>query len=405
LHRAARLARLRVVGAFLVGLTIPISTTISEIVTGAAFLVLLIEWQPRENWQRIRANPVVWASLGLYILLGLCMLYSVAPLPEAARVWLKYRELVYLPLFLLLCRDQPAARAGLFGFLSAMAAIFLLGVYHWLSYMHRPLSPFAYGGVFGSYITEGIMMALAAYYLAVAAILEPRWRKFSALAAGLALFYVLFVSIGRTGYVVALGLALLLVFRAASRKWRLPGVLLIVMAFGSVLLISPDLAQRMSGVVLGIEGSQNGAAANSAGANSAGARMRFYRGALVVIARHPIFGTGTGSFNRVYNDQAAVQNLALTTNPHNEYLMIGVQTGILGVAALLVLLGALWSHAARLPVGDAWRGRGVALALAISCLFNSSLLDHVDGQSFAFQIGLFYFGTRGREDQRHHHDL
>jgi len=28
-----------------------------------------------------------------------------------------------------------------------------------------------------------------------------------------------------------------------------PGVLLIVMAFGSVLLISPDLAQRMSGVV------------------------------------------------------------------------------------------------------------------------------------------------------------
>jgi O-antigen ligase len=133
--------------------------------------------------------------------------------------------------------------------------------------------------------------------------------------------------------------------------------------------------------------------------------MRFYRGALVVIARHPIFGTGTGSFNRVYNDQAAVQNQALTTNPHNEYLMIGVQTGILGVAALLALLGALWFHAARLPVGDAWRGRGVALALAISCLFNSSLLDHVDGQSFAFQIGLFYFGARGREDQRHHHDL
>jgi len=63
------------------------------------------------------------------------------------------------------------------------------------------------------------MMALAAYYLAVEAILGPRWRKFAALAAGLALFYVLFVSVGRTGYVVALGLALLLLFRAASRKW------------------------------------------------------------------------------------------------------------------------------------------------------------------------------------------
>ena len=130
-----------------------------------------------------------------------------------------------------------------------------------------------------------------------------------------------------------------------------------------------------------------------------------YRGSLAVIERHLIFGTGTGSFKRVYNDYAAVENLARTTNPHSEYLMIGVQTGIVGVGALLALLGALWFHAARLPPADAWRGRAVTLALAVSCLFNSSLLDHVDGQSFAFQIGLFYMGTRGREDQRHHHDL
>jgi O-antigen ligase len=405
LDRAARLARLRVIGAFLIGLTIPISTTISEIVTGLAFLVLLIEWQPRENWQRIRHNPVVWASLGLFLLLGLCMFYSVAPLPEAAHIWLKYRELAYLPLFLLLCRDQPAARAGLMGFFAAMVAIFLLGVYRWLPFMGEQPSYFDYTGAFGSYITEGIMMALAAYYLAVEAILEPRWRKYAALVAVLALFYDLFVNIGRTGYVVAFALAVLLLFQAVSRKWLLPGLLLIVMVFGSVFFISPDLAQRMSGVALSMQGSQGDAQPNSAGESSASARMRFYRGSLVVIARHPIFGTGTGSFDRVYNDQAAVENHALTKNPHNEYLMIGVQTGVVGVAALLALLGALWFHAARLPPGDAWRGRGVALALAISCLFNSSLLDHVDGQSFAFQIGLFYFGIRGREDQRHHHNL
>src|ERR1700674_1691250 len=219
LDRAARLARLRVIGAFLIGLTIPISTTISEIVTGLAFLVLLIEWQPRENWQRIRHNPVVWASLGLFLLLGLCMFYSVAPLPEAAHIWLKYRELAYLPLFLLLCRDQPAARAGLMGFFAAMVAIFLLGVYRWLPFMREQPSYFDYTGAFGSYITEGIMMALAAYYLAVEAIREPRWRKYAALAAGLALFYDLFVNIGRTGYVVAFALAVLLLFQAVSRKW------------------------------------------------------------------------------------------------------------------------------------------------------------------------------------------
>jgi len=400
MDRAVRLARLRAIWAFLIGLTIPISTSVSEIVTGLAFLVLLIEWQPRENWRRVRGNPVVWASLGLFFLLGLCMLYSVAPLPEAAHTWLKYRELLYLSLFLLLCRDHPAARAGLLGFLAAAASIFVLGVYQWLSFVFLARPHFSNGSVFGSYITEGVMVALAAYYLAVEAILDSRWRKFAAVAAALALFYVLFVSPGRTGYVVAFALALLLLFQTAPRKWLLPGLVLVVLATGSLFFISPELGYRMSGITASLQGPQDDPASVSAGA-----RLRFYRGALVVIGRHPIFGTGTGSFNRVYNDRAAAENQALTANPHNEYLMIGVQTGIVGVAALLALLGALWFHAARLPLADAWRGRAVTLALAIGCLFNSMLLDHVDGQSFAFQIGLFYFGARGREDQRHHHDL
>jgi O-antigen ligase len=400
MDRAARLARLRAIGAFLVGFTIPISTTISEIVIGLAFFILLIEWHPRESWRQIRANPVAWASVGLFILLGLCMLYSVAPWPEAARIWLKYRELVYLPLFLLLCRDHPAARAGLLGFLAALALIFVLGIYQRVAFVFLAQAPFSGGRVFGSYITEGIMMALAAHYLAVEAVLDSRWRKYAACAAVLALFYVLFVSPGRTGYVVAFVLALLLLFQTAPRKWLLPGTLLIMLASGSVFFISPEVGHRMMGIVTGLQGSRGDTAAVSAGV-----RMQFYRGSLAVIERHPIFGTGTGSFTRVYNDQAAAENLAPTSNPHNEYLMIGVQTGVVGVAALLALLAALWFHAARLPVADAMRGRAVALALAVSCLFNSSLLDHVDGQSFAFQIGLFYFGIRGREDQRHHHDL
>ena len=400
MDRVAKFAGLRAIAAFLVGFTIPVSVTISEIVTVLAFVILLIEGQPRENWQRIRGNPVAWASLGLFFLLGLCMIYSVAPLPEAAHIWFKYRDLLYLPLFLLLCRDHLAARAGLLGFLAAAAAIFLLGVAQWLSHMPLVPSSLGYGSVFGSYIIEGVLMALAAYHLAVEAILDSRWRKYWALGASLALLYVLYLSPGRTGYIEVIALALLLLFQTAPRKWLLPGFLAIGVIGGSVFVVAPELGQRMSGVVAGVLGSHEGG-----GANSAGLRLQFYRGALVLMERHPIFGTGTGSFNRVYNEQVLVENQVITSNPHNEYLMIGVQTGIVGVAALLALFGALWFHAARLPQAVAWRGRAVTLALAISCLFNSSLLDHVDGQSFAFQIGLFYFGARGREDQRHHHDL
>jgi O-antigen ligase len=400
MDRPARLARIRRVTAFVLGLTILISTSASQVVALLAVALVLIERKPHEHWQEIRGNPVVWASLALFFWLGVSMAYSVAPRSEMFHVWLKYRELLLLPFFLLLCRDGQAARAGLYGFLASVALIVVLGIYERLFHTYIMFSDRTAAGVFGSYIIEGVMVSLAAYHLSVAAMLDPRRRLYWALGAGLAIVYVLFCTLGRTGYIVVFALALLLLFQTAPRRWLLPGLVIIGLVTGGIFLASPDVSERISGAIAGVEGSHaNGSA------NSAGVRMQFYRGSLEVFALHPIFGTGTGSFERVYNAHAAAENLAPTTNPHNEYLMIGVQTGIVGLALLLALLGALWVSAARLPLADALRGRAVTLALAVSCLFNSSLLDHVDGQSFAFQIGLFYFGISRREDQRHHHDV
>jgi O-antigen ligase len=390
-----KLDRLRTVAAFLVGVTIPISTTLSEIVTGLAFLILLLEWRPRESWLWIRANPVPLAALCLFLLLGIGVLYSVAPLHESTRVLLKYRELLYLPLFLLLCRDQPSARAGLFGFFAAMAVIVALGLYQFAFSMISARPANAHLSLLGSHIAEGVMMALASYYLAVEAISDSRRRKYWASAAALALLYDAFISAGRTGYIVAFCLAVLLLFQTAPRKWLLAGIALIALSAGGLFLISPELRYRMSGVVSSLQGRSDNHA--SVGVDL---RMQFYRGSLALIQRHPIFGTGTGSFEHVYNQQAAANNQVFTSNPHNEYLMIGVQTGLVGVLAFLAFLGTPWIAAARLPRTDAWRGRAVTLALAVSCLFNSSLLDHIDGQSFAFQIGLFFFAAGDHPDGR-----
>ncbi len=155
----------------------------------------------------------------------------------------------------------------------------------------------------------------------------------------------------------------------------------------------------MTGIVTAVDGT-NGT--GDAATESAGARMRFYRHGVATILRHPILGTGTGSFNIAYNDQAVIDDHAATSNPHNEFIMIGVQTGFVGIALLLALFAALWLSAGRLPQVEAWRGRAATLAFALSCLFNSSLLDHIDGHSFAFQIALFYFvaGAPGRSAGR-----
>jgi len=406
--KAIPFGRLRLGAAFLIGLTIPLSVTISEIVTVAGLILVLAERPPREVWRAIGRNPVVWTSLALFLLLTLALAYTAAPMKEALHIWQKYRELAYLPLLLLLCRDAPAARAGLAGFLLAVLTIVIVNGALRLNFYFGPGEhPHVY--FFGSYITEGVLIALAAYHLAVEAILNRRWRLWAAIAAALALLDAMYVEIGRTGYVVAIVLSVLLLFEAAPRRWLPAGFLIVALLAGGVFVISPDMAGRISGALTAVQDHSQSSVRNmgAAASASAGARLRFYQHALAAISRHPVFGTGTGSFNTVYNDQAAIDDHASTTNPHNEFLMIAVQTGIVGVALLLAFFAALWISAGRMPTADAWRGRAATLALATSCLFNSSLLDHVDGHSYIFQIALFYFaaGTRKDENQRHRHDL
>lgn len=399
IHSRIDFTRLRALAAFLVGLTIPLSVSISEIVTALALALVLLERPPRSAWQAIARNPVVWASLALFLMLTVGVTYSAASLHDAVHIWLKYRELLYLPFLLLLCRDKPAMRAGLAGFLLAVATIVTANMTLRLVTSHHHVYNFI-----GSYIIEGVLMCLASYHLAVEAIVNPKRRWLAGLAALLALLDVLFVEAGRTGYVVAIALALLLLFEAAPRKWILPGLLLVALLVGSAFLLSPTTGNRMAGIFTAIERT-DGTTGGDAATESASARMRFYRHGLATILRHPVFGTGTGSFSITYNDQAAIDDHAHTSNPHNEYIMIGVQTGLVGVGLMVALFGALWFSAKRLPRVESWRGRAAALAFALSCMFNSSLLDHVDGHSFAFQIALFYFAAGTREDQRHRHDL
>jgi O-antigen ligase len=227
-----------------------------------------------------------------------------------------------------------------------------------------------------------------------------RWRILWSLAAIAAVAYVLCVTPGRTGILVAFVMAAIFLFQTAPRRWLVPGVLLIALFGGGIYRLSPEFNDRVGGIFDGLKGADI-----SGAARSTITRMQFYRGALETMERSPVFGTGTGSFEKAYWAVAVGSHLPPTSNPHNEYLMVGVQIGILGIATMLGLLATLWFAAAHLPPADALRGRAVTLALATSCLVNSSLLDHVDSQIFFFQISLFFVGVLGRDDQRHRNDL
>ena len=120
-------------------------------------------------------------------------------------------------------------------------------------------------------------------------------------------------------------------------------------------------------------------------------RFVFYKNSLSLIADHPLLGSGTGSFAKKYEQLVNNrQNMRLTENPHNEYLMIAVQWGLLGMGLFIYLLYRLWRMTKRLTIQQAWMAQGLVITMAVGCLVNSLLLDFTEGHVFAYLIGVFY---------------
>ena len=83
--------------------------------------------------------------------------------------------------------------------------------------------------------------------------------------------------------------------------------------------------------------------------------------------------------------------MTATANPHDEYLNIAIQLGIVGLAAMLYLFHCEWRLAATLPRPDErCLARALVITFAIGCAFNSMLMDHTEGLFFAWASGLLF---------------
>ena len=97
---------------------------------------------------------------------------------------------------------------------------------------------------------------------------------------------------------------------------------------------------------------------------------------------HPIVGAGLGSWQEIWHQVSArYPEMAKQNNPHNDFLLWGMETGILGlmlVVALLVRLGRDAWIQSNLSGGVAW---ALLWALTITSLVNAPLRDNSLGLS------------------------
>ncbi|MDO8412826.1 MAG: O-antigen ligase family protein [Gallionellaceae bacterium] len=386
------------------GVAIPLSTALDNILLGLLLMLVLVS-NSRDVWLTLKHNSVARACILLFAALLVGTAYGHASLKEAVGTLSKYADLALVPLLMVAMRTTETRQRIMLGFLTTML---ITAVLSWLVGLHiLPVTQWMWRGcspenpaIFRSSITQSILMAYAAYILALQArdALLPRTRWLLAGLAVVAGSDVLFMVQGRTGYLVMLALLIYFIWTTAAQRFNRQGrnigwrtgagisILSLVLVM-STYLISPRLHQQMDKIVTEFQAWQP----NTANETSTGERLEFYYNTQAIIKQHPMLGVGTGGFYAAYAQQIEGKGLIPTRNPHNEYLLITAQLGLAGLALMFYLFYTQWQQAAKLAGPFQQNAaRGLLLSVALASLFNSPLLDHTEGLFFAFMSALWF---------------
>jgi O-antigen ligase len=380
-----------------IGFALPLSVAGDGILLGAAVALLLASGGYRDKLSQIAATPVALAALALFAWLALGLLHGERDPGDGLDSLGKYLDLAALALLLPLFREAPARRRAL---LALAAAILLtLAVSYgiaagiipkgWL----RPADPTS-AIAFKLRVTHGYLVAFGAFLFALLAREAAGGTRLGwAAASALAALNVLFLVQGQTGWVVFAALALYLAFVLFGGRGLAAALALGAALAAAGYLVSDGLRVRLQDTAAQVAAFRSGQQPTTA--DSAGMRLEFYRHSAAIVAEHPLLGVGTGGFPKAYAERAAAGRV-VTDNPHNEYLLIAAQTGLPGLALLLALFAIAWHGARRLAPLERDLARGIVLATAVGCLFNSLLADHTEGLLFAWLSAVAFGGLKSR---------
>ena len=364
--------------AMLLGISLPTSNLLMH--AALVLVVVCLLW--RRDFQqagRLIRHPMILLPLAMFLLLAWSLLWRHSAYgPEMVD---KYKKLLYvLPLTLFFLHRRVLVKRFLGGFLLANAIILFTslsaGLFGWPAGHIDPANP----TVFKLHITQNFFMALTALVWLSRAFVHRGPKRWGYIVlTGLAAYDILFLVLGRTGYVaLAVGAGIWMMVSLTSRQRIL--VLAGGVAMIGILSLVPNRAAQRIG--LGVDEiryclSQASGDAYDACSNSMGQRTEFVLDCLGLIRQAPLWGNGAGSF--WYGNAATGYHV---NNPHNEYLLETVQTGLVGLALFLAWMLLCYRIALRQPIPIRNMAVTVLTVYMVCHLFNSFLLDSAEGHLF-----------------------
>lgn len=409
-----QIANARLILVCLVAVTVGLSMAwvsigkLALFVFGAAFLIwkyFIAPSQTQENCLKAPHNTERAVLLALTAF-GLSLLWTTADTADSLGSVAKYGKLLTILLIPLLLKNKQEVVYAIFAFVAAQ--LFLV-ISSWMLFfgVHLPWATSKMAttefAVFSTYLDQGVMSAtVAAICWHLRGLAPDRFVKPVFICISLlCLLNVLFVLIGRSGHVLAIILLSLAVMWELPKKYRWAILFLPVFFFTAVAATSPKVQKRVMAMSSEISAFSAAEGTSIVNGTSSGIRLHFWHRSIQSIAESPVLGSGIGSWSIEYDRIEKHHNPSGTKvnkrgNPHQEYLLWGVQLGVFGILLFVVFLLSVYRDTLQGDTASARAAQSVLAALAITCLFNSAVYDALIGDFFCVALGLTLALTRYR---------
>ncbi|MDB6097079.1 MAG: O-antigen ligase [Francisellaceae bacterium] len=367
-------------------MVLPISTALTSIL----LLLVIIAWllslaYPNYRWRvqslyQSSANQFISMFYGLFIL---GTFYSVANANYIKHSLNKMAKWLVVPILASVFQNENLRKKAFLIIIFATMFNVMIGIID-----HEFKLGYSFKGsavVFKDHIHTNFFVSIA-IFLCLHGLNVKNFipKRLNILFIGIFIYYVYFYSTGRTGYLICALLIGLWGLQKSGLKGFLKAGLLMGIICSLAFSFSPFFHNRSIQVLHDIKAHTMGKR-GSAGISD---RLDFYKNSWYLFKQKPLLGWGTGSFEKVYHEHALKTSQLITKNPHNEYLYIMVQLGLVGLTSFIGLFIYLFRCSFALPQFEKYILQGLLLSMMAGMMANSWIRDFSSGHFFMVMLAL-----------------
>ncbi|EGG94346.1 putative O-antigen ligase [gamma proteobacterium IMCC1989] len=378
--------------------SIPVSPVATSLLEVAIYTLFIATPELRKRFISSLSQPMIASGLFLCGFIILSSLWSSAPWEDKLEHIVSWRKILLLPIAASLFYEPDFKKRFLLTFI---ISVFIFSIISWATHLFDWQLSKQANGLLRNHATQGVVFFVAAFSAMSLALHQNNSSKTKILLLLISLIILancFFISTSRSGYVAGfiLTICITIFFSQKKAMYLIPIISLI---FISILYISPTPHAQIKKVwteVINID--------NSTHITSSGIRVTFWKNTIPIIKNTPITGHGLKSMKIEYEkimEGRTDWKSTVTTDPHNQYLLILVEQGIAGLIVFFIFIFFCFKQKTEKLYMHI--GRSVLLVWLGTSMFNGHFSASVEGKFIFLWIGAM-LAVPPREKLKASHD-